>query len=141
MSEEEIRKAAGEYMDIPSVKAAIKCGDVEDLASHIKVAYANGMRYVLENQWHDVNKGDLPYKHTELLDDCEGTVYVFCISKKNTPYADYMLQSSKDGHWFWVSIIISIASIGCLSLLYLQNLKHLQNERFRYLWQMPILSV
>lgn len=101
MTDEEIRKAAGEYMNMPSVKAAIKCGDVEDLASHIKVAYANGMRYVLENQWHDARKGDLPYKHTELLDDCEETVYVFCISKKNTPYADYMLQSSKDGHWFW----------------------------------------
>lgn len=101
MTDEEIRKAAGEYMNMPSVKAAIKCGDVEDLASHIKVAYANGIRYALENQWHDARKGDLPYKHTELLDDCEGTEYVFCISKKNTPYADYMLQSSKDGHWFW----------------------------------------
>lgn len=52
MSEEEIRLASDEYMDIPSVKSAIKCGDVEDLQSHIKVAYANGIRYALENQWH-----------------------------------------------------------------------------------------
>lgn len=44
MSEEQIREAANKYMETPPVSAAIKCGYVEDLASHIKVAYANGMR-------------------------------------------------------------------------------------------------
>ena len=44
MSEEQIREAANEYMETPPVSAAIRCGDVEDLASHIKVAYANGLR-------------------------------------------------------------------------------------------------
>ena len=44
MTEKEIRIASDEYMDIPPVRAAIKIGDKEDLISHLKVAYANGMR-------------------------------------------------------------------------------------------------
>ena len=48
MSEEQIREAANEYMETPPVSAAIRCGDVEDLVSHIKVAYANGLRDALE---------------------------------------------------------------------------------------------
>ena len=47
MSEEQIREAANEYVETPPVSAAIRCGDVEDLASHIKVAYANGFRDAL----------------------------------------------------------------------------------------------
>lgn len=57
MSEEQIREAANKYMETPPVSAAIKCGDAEDLASHIKVAYANGMRD--SNTWISV-KDKLP---------------------------------------------------------------------------------
>jgi hypothetical protein len=40
-----IEEAASEYMNIPPVKAAIKCGDIEDLESHIKVAFKNGAEW------------------------------------------------------------------------------------------------
>ena len=94
MSEEEIKKAANDI--------SINSGWLMSSLEHItERSFESGVKWALITQWHDARKGDLPYKHTELLDDCEGTVYVFCISKKNTPYADYMLQSSKDGHWFW----------------------------------------
>jgi hypothetical protein len=94
MSEEEIRKAADKFSEKEYFTDSYE-------RERISFGFFHGAKWALENQWHDTRKGDLPYKHTELLDDCEGTVYVFCISKKNTPYADYMLQSSKDGHWFW----------------------------------------
>lgn len=40
-----IEEAASEYMNIPPVKAAIKCGDIEDLESHIKVAFESGAEW------------------------------------------------------------------------------------------------
>lgn len=40
-----IEEAASEYMNIPPVKAAIKCGDIEDLESHIKVAFESGAKW------------------------------------------------------------------------------------------------
>lgn len=40
-----IEEAASEYMNIPPVKAAIKCGDIEDLESHIKVALESGAEW------------------------------------------------------------------------------------------------
>ena len=95
MNEEKIEEAAKEYS---AERFFENDGDVSKVR---EISFESGANWALQNQWHDARKGDLPYKHTELLDDCEGTVYVFCISKKNTPYADYMLQSSKDGHWFW----------------------------------------
>ena len=54
-----IEEAAEEYMNIPPVKAAIKCGDVEDLESHIKVAYKNGWEDGIANQWISV-EDELP---------------------------------------------------------------------------------
>lgn len=53
MTEEQIGVAANEYMEIPPIRAAIKCGDIEDLESHIKVAYANGLRDA--STWISVN--------------------------------------------------------------------------------------
>lgn len=40
-----LEEAASEYMNIPPVKAAIKCGDIEDLESHIKVAFESGAEW------------------------------------------------------------------------------------------------
>ncbi len=40
-----VEEAASEYMNIPPVKAAIKCGDIEDLESHIKVAFESGAEW------------------------------------------------------------------------------------------------
>lgn len=37
-----VQEAAKEYMNIQPVQAAIKCGDLEDLESHIKVAFKRG---------------------------------------------------------------------------------------------------
>jgi hypothetical protein len=53
-----IEEAAEEYINILPIKAAIEDGDIEDLTSHIKVAYKNGAEWALENQWHkiDINK-------------------------------------------------------------------------------------
>lgn len=42
---ETVEVAASEYMNIPPVKAAIKCGDLEDLESHIKVAFKAGAEW------------------------------------------------------------------------------------------------
>lgn len=40
-----VEEVASEYMNIHPVKAAIKCGDIEDLESHIKVAFKDGAEW------------------------------------------------------------------------------------------------
>lgn len=40
-----VEAAADEYMKILPVRAAIKCGDIEDLESHIKVAFKSGAEW------------------------------------------------------------------------------------------------
>lgn len=40
-----VEQAANEYMETLPVKAAIKCGDIEDLESHIKVAFKTGYEW------------------------------------------------------------------------------------------------
>lgn len=40
-----VEEAARDYMNIPPVKAAIKYGDIQDLESHIKVAFRNGAEW------------------------------------------------------------------------------------------------
>lgn len=37
-----VEEAANEYMETLPVKSAIKCGDIEDLESHIKLAFKSG---------------------------------------------------------------------------------------------------
>lgn len=50
-----VEEAASEYMNIPPVRAAIKCSDIEDLESHIKVAFKNGANWQDEqSQWISV---------------------------------------------------------------------------------------
>ena len=61
-----LEEAAKEYMNIPPVKAAIKCGDVEDLVSHIKVAYRNGFQDGQANQWISV-EDEMPSFEDEVL--------------------------------------------------------------------------
>lgn len=43
-----VEEAADEYMKILPVRAAIKCGDIEDLESHIKVAFKSGAEWMEE---------------------------------------------------------------------------------------------
>lgn len=40
-----VEEAAREYMKTLPVRAAIKCGDIEDLESHIKVAFKSGAEW------------------------------------------------------------------------------------------------
>lgn len=40
-----VEQAANEYMETLPVKAAIKCGDIEDLENHIKVAFKTGYEW------------------------------------------------------------------------------------------------
>ena len=53
----ELEKAARGYMNIPPVKSAIKCGDIEDLESHIKIAFRNGAQWQAEQSpWISVKE-------------------------------------------------------------------------------------
>ena len=62
-----VNEAASEYMNIPPVKASIKCGDIEDLESHIKVAFKNGAEWQAgQSPWISV-KERLPYDQEIVL--------------------------------------------------------------------------
>lgn len=53
-------EAANEYMETLPVKAAIKCGDIEDLESHIKLAFKSGAEWKQkQDTWISVEK-ELP---------------------------------------------------------------------------------
>ena len=105
MTEIEIRNEARNYMEIPPIRAAIKCGDLEDLESHIKVAFANGARWALENQWHDTSK-ELPCNSAEIKKDFDVTEYVLCIGRNGYCFTDYMAFSHKDKTWKWAKDFI-----------------------------------
>ena len=62
-----VEEAASEYMNIPPVKAAIKCGDIEDLESHIKVAFESGAEWQSkQSPWISVNDR-LPEENIEVI--------------------------------------------------------------------------
>lgn len=51
-----LEEAACEYMSIPPVKSAIRCGEIEDLESHIKIAFKAGAEWQEEQSpWISVN--------------------------------------------------------------------------------------
>lgn len=52
-----LEEASREYMNIPPVKSAIKCGDVEDLESHIKVAFKEGAEWqAKQSPWISIDE-------------------------------------------------------------------------------------
>lgn len=52
-----LEQAANEYMETLPVKAAIKCGDIEDLESHIKVAFKTGYEWqAKQSPWISVEE-------------------------------------------------------------------------------------
>lgn len=80
-----IEEAASEYMNIPPVKAAIKCGDIEDLESHIKVAFKSGAEWqAKQSSWISVN---------DLLPPCEIEV----LAKLSVGFK--VLYLLLDGYW------------------------------------------
>lgn len=65
---QKIEEAACEYMDILPVKSAIKCGDIEDLESHIKVAFKSGAEWQAKQMaWVSVKNEFPPYNKEVLL--------------------------------------------------------------------------
>lgn len=103
MTEIEIRNEARNYMEIPPIRAAIKCGDLEDLESHIKVAFANGARWALENQWHDAKK-DLPCEDKNNISSFKWqTKKVLVIDVYDNLYIDTMIYDADKKLWFWES--------------------------------------
>lgn len=62
-----VEQAANEYMETLPVKAAIKCGDIEDLESHIKVAFKTGYEWQSkQSPWISVEDKD----GCDTSDDC-----------------------------------------------------------------------
>ena len=66
-----VEEAASEYMNIPPVKAAIKCGDIEDLESHIKVAFESGAEWqAKQSPWISVEE-QLPEENENIIIMCK----------------------------------------------------------------------
>lgn len=64
-----LEEAASEYINIPPVKAAIKCGDIEDIESHIKVAFKNGAIWMSkQSPIKNINKERFDHLYNRILD-------------------------------------------------------------------------
>lgn len=111
--ERTIEEQAREYMNTPPVKAAIKCGDIEDLESHIKVAFKNGTNWLksLLLEKLQVYKGamildgyepdDVCIKFmNELIEEINGGEYSSWISveKRLPPVGTKVLVKTKNGN-------------------------------------------
>lgn len=62
-----VEEAADEYMKTLPVRDAIKCGDIEDLESHIKVAFKSGAEWMEEQTKTSKNKN----KPCNLCHECD----------------------------------------------------------------------
>lgn len=66
-----LEQAANEYMETFPVKAAIKCGDIEDLESHIKVAFKAGYEWQSKQIPWILVKERLPDYNENIIIMCE----------------------------------------------------------------------
>lgn len=85
-----IEEAASEYMNIPPVKAAIKCGDIEDLESHIKVAFESGAEWqAKQSPWISVKERLPEEKQRVLVVRNSGLICESCCNLRNKSWLIY----------------------------------------------------
>lgn len=93
---ETLEEAAREYMNIPPVKAAIKCGNIEDLETHIKVSFKAGAEWQAKQVLWIKAKDQLPFVDED--DISEQSEPVLVITSVKGHYEPEILVYNKHYH-------------------------------------------